>query len=266
MMPSPRTSTPVAPLPEPYTSTPVPPPAGPVAREFDIGPEQLIAASARLQATVGLTLDNFTPNEYQYCQPAAPGDCPAPGADPETYKFFAKDASVFVINGRRYPFSLVPTRAEPFTFYLDQMSTTLMQFRVEANELVLAISFEGNGTEIRSNCIRNASCAFAGSQDRDFPQPLLNLRFGLRAIDGRLDIVSARAEFKTGAATEDAQLASYVVQAVETTLLQEQIFRAFVNSALNAAVLRFAEPQHCALKSVVIAAGLLRLSSLCQAN
>ena len=263
--PGSTTAPPVAdPYPVPLDPAEIAPPSPTLQpRQFYIGPQELQYAAAALQASVQLELDNFTPTAYQYCRPAAPDGCPVPGADAETYKYFARDSSEFVINGRPFAFSLLPTRNEPFTFYIDDMRAVGIRLEVDGDDLVLGLDFEGDGVEIRSDCIRNAGCAFAGNQDRDFPRPRLNLRFSLSAAGGQVQFQLARAEVATGAASEDPQTVSDLNEAVENALLGEPIFRAFVSSALNAALLRFSDPERCTLQAISASGGWLYLNSLC---
>ena len=139
-----------------------------------------------------ITLDNYTPTAYEFCDFDTPAGCPVGGAsDPETWNYYRPNGSSLTFAGSTMTFSIPPSRNDPMTIYLDDMSNvaatgTRLSFRTAGNRFILRINFEANGPEIRMNCIRNGLCAILNGQTRDLtPTLFAEMSFVLAVEDNR---------------------------------------------------------------------------------
>jgi hypothetical protein len=198
----------------------------------------LALAAALLQTEVRMTFDNFTPTAYEFCNASNPAGCP-PGlaGDPETYKFYRPNGSSIVTSDGTINFSITPTRRDPMTIYIDDMSTrssNRFDLTTSGGRLRLGINFESTGPEIRMNCIRNIACAFVDGRTLDFTTPRAVLAFELGIEDGAVVFTDVTTTFTTGSTDPDTVSAGNSIgDAITEKLLTDATIRDAVNGALD---------------------------------
>ncbi|MFT3707095.1 MAG: hypothetical protein QM817_05440 [Archangium sp.] len=191
-------------------------------------------------ALITINLDNFTPNPYEFCSAATPAGCPnGDGSDPETWKFFAPNAS-FIRQamvgsaGGTMNFSINPSRSGPSTVYIDNMRSSTLGLRVEGSDFILRIAFEAAGVEIRTNCIRDILCAAVDGQSIDFTAPVAEIRFRLAVVNDKVVYTSAVTSFSSGIGATDAE--NSIATAITEKLTTDASIHASVNDALDALI------------------------------
>lgn len=187
---------------------------------------------------ITLTLDNFTPTAYQFCSPSHPELCPpGGGGDPETWKFFAPNAASLTRTGSPpVTFSIVPSRHDPMTIYIDNLISNRFDFTTRGDRFVIGINFETAGPEIRMNCIRNAACAFVDGRTIELDTPRAELSFALITdASDRIVFSDVVATFTTSTTGSDATEAATAIGAAMTEKLTgEPAIRSGVASAIDA--------------------------------
>lgn len=199
---------------------------------------QLTVAAALLQTEVRMTFDNFTPTAGEFCNASNPAGCPAGlSADPETYKFFRPDGSSIVTRDGTINFAITPSRSEPMTIYIDDMSTrsaNRFDLAVSGGRLLLGINFESSGPEIRMNCIRNVACAFVDGRTLDFATPRAVLAFELGIENGMVVFTDVTTTFTTGSTDADTIAAGDSIgDAITEKVQTDATIRTAVNGALD---------------------------------
>jgi hypothetical protein len=198
----------------------------------------LALAALVLQGQVRMTFDNYTPTAYEFCHSSTPGGCP-PGlsADPETYKYYRPDGSSLVTDDGTITFSITPSRSDPMTVYIDDMSTRATNrydLTTSGGRLRLGINFEAAGPEIRMNCIRNIACAFVDGKTLDFTAPRAVLAFELGVEDGAVVFTDVTTTFTTGSSDPDTVTAGNgIAEAITEKLMTDANIRDAVNGALD---------------------------------
>ncbi|MBI4508993.1 MAG: hypothetical protein HY698_05125 [Deltaproteobacteria bacterium] len=225
---------------------------------------RLDRAGALASALVRLRLDNFTSTPYEFCSGSTPEGCPPElSADPETYKFYAPNASLLSANGERMTFSITPPRSDPMTAYIDDMTSSRVDFRAVGDRFVFGITFEAAGTEIRLDCIRNVACAFVG-RAIDFAAPRAELSFTLAVEDGRVTYTDVSTVFTTGTAGgEAASAASGIAEAITEKLMNDSGVRGAVNAALDAVIRGAADTGPFTIEDVTIRDGAMEVLPGC---
>lgn len=221
-----------------------------------------LLASSRIR----ITFDNYTPTAYEFCSGSTPGGCPPGGAsDPETYKFYRPNGSSFrQQDGETMSFSIPPSRSNPMTVYIDDMSSRSLDFRAEGSSFVLGINFESSGPEIRMNCIRNIACAFVDGKTIDFTSPRAELRFQLTAEAGEVTFSDVTATFTGGTPGDEAAQASAAIgEAITKMVRDDASIRAAVSSALDAVIRGAAELDQYPIEGVTIRNGSIQVQPGC---
>lgn len=220
-----------------------------------------LVASSRIR----ITFDNYTATAYEFCSASTPQGCPPGGAsDPETYKFYRPNGSFLQQAGERMSFSIPPSRSNPMTVYIDDMSSRSLDFRAEGSSFVLGIDFESNGPEIRMNCIRNVVCAFVDGRTIDFTNPRAELRFQLTAKDGEVTFSDVTATFTGGTPGDEAAQASAAIGEAITTMVRDNAsIRAAVSSALDAVIRGAAGLDQYPIEGVTIHNGSIQVQPGC---
>jgi hypothetical protein len=225
---------------------------------------RLDVAGAVASSEVVVTLDNFTPYKYQYCNDDNPDGCP-PGLsdDPQTYAYYNPNASSITRGTDTLNFSITPSRREPMTIYIDDMSSEALTFRAEGSRFVLNIDFEAGGVEIPMDCIRNFWCDSV-SREIDFPDPRASLRFALTVQDGRVTYTGVSTTFTTGStSSEAAEAAAGIGAAMDAMLTTDAGIREAISGALDAVVRGAAGAEGFTLEGVSISSGALRVFPSC---
>lgn len=229
----------------------------------------LNSLAGTLQHLVTVTVDNYQPTPYLHCNASNPAGCPEGGAgDPEKWKYYAPNASkVAVVGSPVLPFSIAPSREDPMTIYIDDMSSLSHGLRVEGNELVWTINFESVGPEIRMNCIRNAACAFVDGRTIDFASPKAELRFRLKVKGGQVGFTTATATFTGGTPGSDATRAATAIgTAITEKLNSDETIRAAVGAALGRLVRMAAGlgVDEGPVGGVTLSGGVMRVRPACE--
>jgi hypothetical protein len=212
-----------------------------------------------------LTLDNFTPNAYQFCTGGNPAGCP-PGlsGDPETYKFYAPAASSLATGDATHAFSITPSRSDPMTVYIDDLTSTSLDFRTEGNRFILGIDFESSGPEIRMNCIRNIVCSSVDGRTIEFAAPRAELSFALTVDGGRVAYTDVAVTFTTGSGGGDAaQAGAAIGAAMREKLTSDSGIRSAVSAALDAVIRGAAGVDAFPMESIAIASGTITVVPGC---
>ncbi len=225
-----------------------------------------LVASSRLS----IKLDNFQPSPFAFCSAGTPSGCPAGGeGDPETWKFFAPNASFIsqtAADGTvsTMNFSIAPARSAPLTVYLDDMTSSTLGLRVEGDQLVLTINFEAAGAEIRMNCIRDGLCLVLDGRTIDFAAPRAELRFRLAAAGGRVHYTSVDVSFTGGTPGSEATTAAdSVATAMTDKLTNDPAIRSSVNAAVDGLVRAAANLTTFPVDQVSIGAGVMTVRPGC---
>jgi hypothetical protein len=235
-----------------------------------VGASTLNLVAAVAGSRLGITLDNYTPTPYAFCNAGNPSGCPTGGAsDPETWKFFAPNASSITQTAAdgttsTMSFSIDPARSGPSTVYLDNMTSTTLGLRVEGDQLVMTINFEAAGPEIRLNCIRDVGCLILDGRTVDFTTPRAELRFRLSTAGGRVQYSSVDVTFIGGPEGGDvATAAASVGTAMAEKLNTDGSIRAAVNNALDGMVRAAAGLTTFPIDRVSVGAGVLTVRPGC---
>lgn len=197
----------------------------------------LTTTATLASAFITINFDNFTPNPFEFCNSSNPAGCPnGDGSDPETWKFFAPNASFIRQNVPGSPatmmnFSINPSRSGPSTVYIDNMRSNSLGLRVDGNDFILRIGFEAAGVEIRTNCIRDGLCASIDGRTIDFTAPVAEIRFRLAVVNDKVVYTSAVASFSSGVGATDAE--NSIAAAITEKLTADASIHASVNDALD---------------------------------
>lgn len=218
---------------------------------------QLNLAGLIASSTIALTLDNFTPIRGQFCNASTPSGCPPGlGADPETYQFFAPNASSLVQSGQPpLRFSITPSRHEPMTIYIDNMTSRSLDFTTSGGRFVLGIDFESASPEIHMNCIRNAVCVFTGDPTLEVDNARAVISFGLAVQGGRVTYTDAVATMTTSSTGDSVSAAAGIAAAMTDKLNNEPSIKAAVASALDSVIRQSAGLTAFPLEAVSISGG-----------
>jgi hypothetical protein len=231
-----------------------------------VGAGQLGLAGLVATSQIRLTLDNFTPIQGQFCNAGNPAGCP-PGlaGAPETYQFFAPNASSLTRTGQPpLTFSITPSRSDPMTVYIDNLVSRALDFTTSGNRFVLGISFEAADPEIRMNCIRNFVCAFTGNPTLELDSPRAVISFGLALRNGSVVYTDAVATFTTSSTSGDALTAASGISAAMTEKLNnEATIKAAVGSALDAVIRQTAGLGTLPIESLTIGGGTVQVRPGC---
>jgi hypothetical protein len=226
---------------------------------------RLTAAGRLATVLMRLTLDNYTPTAHAFCSSATPDGCP-PGVslDPEMYKFYQPNGSFIRHSGTTLSFSITPSRSNPMTVYIDDMSSTDLEIRAEGSSLMLGINFENSGTEIRMDCIRDIRCPAAGARTIDFAAPRAELRFQLAPQNGRIGYSHVTTTFTSGTPGDDADQASAAIaEAFTQKLLGDTNIRNAVSNALYELVVFAANLSPFTVENAFVSASELQVQAGC---
>jgi hypothetical protein len=217
---------------------------------------------------ISLTLDNYTPTAYQFCNAGNPSGCPDGGADPETYKYYAPNASSLVQDGQPpFTFSIAPSRRDPMTIYIDNLSkaggSSGMTFTTSGSRFVLGINFESSGPEIRMNCIRNGWCAVLGNPDLELATPRASISFALDVVDGRVTYTDAVATFTTTSTGDAASAAAGIGEAMTEMLNTNASVKGAVAGAIDAVIRQAAGLGTFPLDDLSIGSGVIQVRPGC---
>lgn len=188
---------------------------------------------------ITLTLDNFTPVRGQFCNTGNPGGCPEGlSADPETYQFFAPNASSLTRTGQPpLVFSITPSRHAPMTIYIDNMMSRSLDFTTSGSRFVLGINFETAEPEIRMNCIRDGFCLALGDPPLELEGPRATISFALGLQNGQVVFTDASATFTTTSTSGDAMSAAAAIGAAMTDKINNvPAIHSAIGAALDAVI------------------------------
>jgi hypothetical protein len=227
---------------------------------------RLALAGLVASGQISLVFDNYTPTAYQFCNSTNPSGCPAGGAgDPETWKYYAPNASSINDGTSTMTFSIAPSREDPMTIYIDNMRSRTLDFSVVGSRFVLGINFEAADPEIRMNCIRNGLCPFIDGMTIDFTAPRAAISFTLSADDGRIAYTDVSTVFTTGLTGDDRadRAAASIADAITEKLMTDPAIRSAVGSALDAVVHGAAELDGFPIEQVAVSGGTLSVLPGC---
>ena len=231
-------------------------------------PQSLLdVAGVVASGTISLTLDNFQPTANAFCSSSNPTGCPEGHTDdPEMYKFFAPNASMLVQSGSpALAFSITPSRHDPMTIYIDNVTSNRFTFTTAGDRFVIGIDFETTGPEIRMNCIRNAACAFIDGRTIELAGPHADISFALAVQGGHVVYTDAVATFTTTSTDSDSRdVATAMGTAMTEKLMTVPPVRSGVASAIDSVLHQTASLSATTpIDAVSIAAGTVQVRPGC---
>jgi hypothetical protein len=227
---------------------------------------QLNLAGLIASSQITLTLDNFTPTQGQFCNFSNPGGCPPGlGGDPETYQFFFPNASSLVQTGMApLRFSITPSRHDPMTIYIDNLTSTSLDFTTSGNRFLLGINFESSLPEIRMNCIRNFFCAALGNPTLEVDGARAVLSFALAVESGRIVYTDVTATVTTTSPSSDSiSAANSIAAAMADKLSNEPSIKAAVATAIDSVIRQSAGLTGFPIEGVGIGGGNIQVRAGC---
>jgi len=227
---------------------------------------QLNLAGLIASSQITLTLDNFTPTQGQFCNFGNPGGCPPGlGGDPETYQFFFPNASSLVQTGMApLRFSITPSRHDPMTIYIDNLTSTSLDFTTSGNRFLLGINFESSLPEIRMNCIRNFFCAALGNPTLEVDGARAVLSFALAVESGRIVYTDVTATVTTTSPSSDSiSAANSIAAAMADKLNNEPSIKAAVATAIDSVIRQSAGLTGFPIEGVGIGGGNIQVRAGC---
>jgi hypothetical protein len=217
--------------------------------------------------SVHIKLDDYQPHPYLFCNSGNPAGCP-PGlaSDPETYKFYNPPPyASFIQQGSDDPlnFQITPSRSDPMTVYIDDMSSTQLYFYVSNTKFVVGIKFEGNDIELPMDCIRHVGCG--GNYFLDFPSPSAELSFDLVAHGGNITYSDVSTVFTTGLSgnANADRAAAAIAAAITDKLLNDPAIHSAISDALDQIVKGAAWLNPFPLAGVTVQDGVLQVQAGC---